>query len=125
MAANDDRVARGPRRDHVDRYSGELLDPTEVGLGFGRQLLVRSCAGRRLRPAVVGFVDRLAFTITIDQERWRGDLAAVELVADAYLDFRQSVEHVELRHAKSGEAVRERGAAHEHRVEPAATARPT
>src|SRR6185295_10866329 len=79
MAANDDRVAGGAGRDHVYGHARKLLDPTQVGLGFGRKLLVRGSAGRRLLPTGVAFVDRLAFTITVDQERRRVELAAVEL----------------------------------------------
>src|SRR5207237_9219461 len=46
----------------------------------------------------------------------------VEAVADAYRDFGERVEHVQLGDRESGEPVDPHGVAHHHGVEPAAAA---
>src|SRR6202012_4587962 len=105
MPAQDRLVAIGARRHHVDRHARDFLDTLEIRARIRGQLVPLADADRAFLPPFEGLVDRLAAR---DRHRARGqdvDIAAVDLVADAKLDFREAVEHVALGHEQARDPV--------------------
>ena len=91
---------------------------------LGGQLGPGAGALRRLRPALQRLVDRLDAGLRPLRRRQIVDLAPVEPVADADLELRQLVEHVELGQRDAVDAANFPRLPHQDRVEPAAAARP-
>src|SRR6218665_121959 len=123
MAQHDGVLAVGAGRHHVDRRTDHFLDALKVAARVQRQRVPLRHAEGRLGPAGEGFVHGHAGRDLVAIERQDVDGLAVQFVADAHLDLGQAVQHVELGHAQTGDAVDDDRALQRSGIEPAAAAR--
>ena len=110
------------RRDERNRSTGDFRETREILTGgFGQFVPFRKTEGA-FRPAGELFVNRFALGNRIGAGGHNLEFLAVHLVADAKLDRIQAVEHVELHHRQTGDAVDLHRTAKRGAVEPAAAA---
>src|SRR5690606_38244967 len=115
-------VPLGAGRQERHRRADQLLDVADILDRLRRKIVPAARAGGGALPALERLVDRLDARLRALAGRQVVDDLAVEPVAGADLDFVHAVEHVELGQRDALDAVDGDGLAHQHRVEPAATA---
>src|SRR5262249_20505948 len=98
-------------------YTPDVFD------GLRRQILRRTRAFGGFLPAIERFVNGLHRRLITHARRQIVDHFAAELVAGADFDFVETVKHIELGQSDAIDAGHRHRLAHQHRIEPAATAR--
>src|SRR5690349_21319704 len=115
-------VAFGAGGQQSDRRADQFLDIAHILDCLSRKLAPAPCAGRGSLPAFERLVDGLDPRLLTLPRRKIIDHFAVEFVAGANLDLLEAIEDIELCERDPADAVIGNRLAHQHRVEPAATA---
>src|SRR5205085_9791807 len=98
-------VAAGADADDADPGTGELLQPADVGLGVGRQVLEPTAAGDVLPPAGQLLVHRGGVVEVGLRHRHLVVPHSVDVVGDADRDGLQAGQHIQLGEEVVGDAV--------------------
>src|SRR3984893_747907 len=125
MDWNKDRIGTlGAGREERDRGLDQFLDAADIFDRLRRKRSPGAGAGRRVFPSLDCLVNRRDSGLRRLACRQSADALAVEMIADADLDLRETVKNIELRQSNPIYARGFYRLAHEHRVEPAATPAP-